>query len=121
MIKSEILKFFPEPVFKYKVDNYKTFNKELIKYIYELYKSDIDGIERSNRGGWHSKNFELTEENSIQKKFAIKIQEYILNTFQHMQTCSPNASPKRVPQHVAPKRPNVPKHDQALPIMAALV
>lgn len=84
MIKSEILKFFPEPVFKYKVDNYKALNKELIEYIYKLYKSDTDGIERSNRGGWHSKNFEITEENSIQKKFAIKIQEYILNTFQHM-------------------------------------
>ena len=84
MIKSEILKFFPEPVFKYKVDDYKNLNKELIEYIYKLYKNDTEGIERSNRGGWHSKNFRLTEENSIQKKFAIKAQEYILDTFNQM-------------------------------------
>ena len=38
MINSEILKFFPEPVFKYKVDDYKNLNKELIEYIYKLYK-----------------------------------------------------------------------------------
>ena len=84
MIKSEILKFFPEPVFKYKVDDYKNLNKELIEYIYKLYENDAEGIERSNRGGWHSKNFRLTEENSIQNKFAIKAQEYILDTFNQM-------------------------------------
>ena len=84
MIKSEILKFFPEPVFKYKVDDYKNLNKELIEYIYKLYENDTEGIERSNRGGWHSKNFRLTEENSIQNKFAIKAQEYILDTFNQM-------------------------------------
>jgi len=84
MIKSEILKFFPEPVFKYKVNDYKNLNKELIEYIYKLYENDAEGIERSNRGGWHSKNFRLTEENSIQKKFAIKAQEYILDTFNQM-------------------------------------
>jgi len=84
MIKSEILKFFPEPVFKYKVDDYKNLNEELIEYIYKLYKNDTEGIERSNRGGWHSKNFKFTEENSIQKKFAIKAQEFILITFHQM-------------------------------------
>ena len=84
MIKSEILKFFPEPVFKYKVNDYKNLNKELIEYIYKLYENDAEGIERSNRGGWHSKNFRLTEENSIQNKFAIKAQEYILDTFNQM-------------------------------------
>src|SRR5210317_1539526 len=84
MIKNEILKLFPDPVLKYKLDDYKTFNKDLEKYIYNLYEEETIGIERSNRGGWHSKNFNLSEENSIQKKFAIKIQEYILNCFQNM-------------------------------------
>ena len=36
MKNCEILKFFPEPVFKYKVDNFEKLNKELIKYIYEF-------------------------------------------------------------------------------------
>ena len=84
MIKNEILKLFPDPILKYKLDDYKIFNKDLEKYIYKLYEKDTKGIERSNRGGWHSKNFNLSEENSIQKKFAIKIQEYILDCFQNM-------------------------------------
>ena len=84
MIKNEILKLFPDPILKYKLDDYKNFNKDLEKYVYNLYEEDTKGIERSNRGGWHSKNFNLSEENSIQKKFAIKIQEYILDCFQNM-------------------------------------
>lgn len=84
MIKNEILKLFPDPIFKYKLDNFENFNKDLEKYIYKLYEQDMNGVERSNRGGWHSKNFMLTEENSIQKKFAIKIQEYILDCFNNM-------------------------------------
>ena len=32
----EILKYFPQPIFKYKVENYKTFNKELEEYVYKL-------------------------------------------------------------------------------------
>lgn len=67
MIKNEILKLFPDPILKYKLDDYKIFNKDLEKYIYKLYEKDTKGIERSNRGGWHSKNFNLSEENSIQK------------------------------------------------------
>tara|TARA_B100000035_G_scaffold315166_1_gene334213 strand:- start:2372 stop:2974 length:603 start_codon:yes stop_codon:yes gene_type:complete len=84
MNPKEILKLFPEPIFKYKFDEFKIFNNELSKYIYELYKKDKKGVERSNRGGWHSKNFRLAETNSIQQKFAIKLQNYIINTFQNM-------------------------------------
>ena len=84
MIKNEILKLFPEPIFKYKFDDYKDFNKELSKYIYDLYEKDNKGIERSNRGGWHSENFKLGQPNSIQQKFAKEVQKYILNTFQNM-------------------------------------
>ena len=79
----ETLKFFPEPIFKYKFEKYKEFNKKLEKYIYDLYKKDKQGIVRSNRGGWHSNNFELREQNSIQNKFALELQKYILNVFQN--------------------------------------
>ena len=81
MDNSEVLKFFPEPVFKYNFKNSAEYNPKLSDYIYKLYKKDSTGINRSNRGGWHSKNFELNDSNSIQFKFAIDLQKYILNTF----------------------------------------
>ena len=84
MDNPEVFKFFPEPVFKYKFKNFKNFNKELANYIYKLHKEDTDGINRSNRGGWHSKNFELKDKNSIQLKFAVELQKYILSTFQNL-------------------------------------
>jgi len=31
----------------------------LSEYIYQLRDEDKDGLERSNKGGWHSKNFYL--------------------------------------------------------------
>ena len=36
----KILNLFPEPIFKYKFDNFKEFNAELSEYIYDLYKND---------------------------------------------------------------------------------
>ncbi len=83
MIENQILKLFPEPIFKYKLKDYEKFNKELSDYIYSLQSEDQEGLKRSNKGGWHSKNFQLTNKNSIQFKFALKVQEYILNAFQN--------------------------------------
>ena len=82
MINSEVSLFFPEPIFKYKFENYEDFNKDLKAYIYELQKESSSGQIKSNRGGWHSKNFRLTDKNSIQFKFGIELQKYILRTFQ---------------------------------------
>ena len=84
MIKNETLKLFPEPIFKYKLNDYQNFNQELGKYIYDLYEKDNIGIQRSNRGGWHSENFKLSEPNSIQQKFGQEVQKYILDAFQNM-------------------------------------
>ena len=83
MTENQILKLFPEPIFKYKFRDYEKFNKELSKYIYSLQSKDQQGLKRSNKGGWHSENFQLTDQNSIQFKFALKVQEYILNAFQN--------------------------------------
>ena len=44
MIKNEILKLFPDPVLKYKLDDSKSFNKDLEKYIYNLYEEDTKSI-----------------------------------------------------------------------------
>jgi len=84
MYKNEIIKIFADPIFKYKLDNFENVNKDLEKYIYNLYAEDNKGIKRSNQGGWHSQNFQLGIKDTIQNKFAIKIQEYILNCFQNM-------------------------------------
>ena len=65
MLESEVLKFFPEPVFKYKFEKAEFFNNELAQYIYNLQKEDLNGLTKSNRGGWHSKDFKLTDQNSI--------------------------------------------------------
>ena len=82
MLKSEVLKFFPEPVFKYKFEKAEFFNNKLAQYIYSLQKEDLNGLTKSNRGGWHSKDFKLTDQNSIQFKFALELQKYIFDTFQ---------------------------------------
>lgn len=84
MDNPEVLKFFPSPVFKFRFEKFRTFNEELSNYIYKLYEEDSKGVDRSNRGGWHSKTFELNDKNSIQLKFALELQKYILKTFKNL-------------------------------------
>ena len=59
MSEREVYELFPDPIFHYKLENYKQINKELLNYILELQKKDKKGNNRSNRGGWHSPNFDL--------------------------------------------------------------
>tara|TARA_B100002051_G_C16696121_1_gene618252 strand:+ start:935 stop:1540 length:606 start_codon:yes stop_codon:yes gene_type:complete len=59
MNERKIYNLFPDPIFRYKVENYKEINKELSNYIYNLQKKDPSGNSRSNRGGWHSPNFDI--------------------------------------------------------------
>ena len=84
MSDPEVLLFFPEPIFKYKFRDYENFNKDLKTYIYDLQKESSEGQIKSNRGGWHSPNFTLTDKSSIQFKFALEIQKYILKSFQKL-------------------------------------
>ena len=83
MSEQEIFKFFPEAIFKYKLKDFKNLNKELSEYAYRLQSEDKNGLERSNKGGWHSENFELTIKDSIQNRFALILQKYILRVFQN--------------------------------------
>ena len=64
--RKEIVNLFPQPIFRYKVDNFKSYNKELEEYIYKLREEDEEGIIRSNRGGWHSKPFAIREKRIIE-------------------------------------------------------
>ncbi len=57
----KVRNLFPVPIFHYKLENYKETNKELLNYILELQKNDKIGNTHSNRGGWHSPNFDLVK------------------------------------------------------------
>jgi len=59
MSERDVYELFPDPVFHYKLENYKNINKELLNYILDLQKKDKKGNNRSNIGGWHSPNFDL--------------------------------------------------------------
>ena len=63
MSEGKIHKIFSTPIFQYEINNYKEINIELSKYIYEIYESDKEGIERSNIKGWHSKSFKFEKDN----------------------------------------------------------
>lgn len=83
MNETLIYKLFPEPVFKYKLKNFEVLNKELSIFIYKLRDEDSEGLKKSNKGGWHSKNFNLGIKDSIQNKFALELQKNIVNVFQN--------------------------------------
>ena len=50
-------KIFPYRIHKLKVPNYETLNKKLTSEIQEIKGNDKNGILRSNKGGWHSKDY----------------------------------------------------------------
>ncbi len=79
--EKNVLKFFPQPIFHYKVNNYEKHNRDLTKYIYELYEEDKKGIARSNHGGWHSKPFNLKEKDKPPFQFFLDIQRYVADVF----------------------------------------
>ena len=73
MSEIKIHKFFPVPVFEQKLDDYKTLNNELEKFIYDLKKRNPDGQKKSNAGGWHSPFFNI-QETDVLKKFVRSFQ-----------------------------------------------
>ena len=67
---------FSVPVFHYKLENYKETNKELLNYILELQKNDKTGNTHSNKGGWHSQNFDIVNQGPP-INFLNKIKDYL--------------------------------------------
>ncbi len=57
--------FFATPVWVSQIDDYKQTNEEIYDYIKKLQDLDNEGIVKSNIKGWHSKNFDLKNENVI--------------------------------------------------------
>ena len=81
--KEKILKLFPQPLFKYQVEDYKVKNKKLLDYIYELYEEDNLGVQKSNINGWHSKSFDLQDKKNIPNEFFANINQFIVNVFKN--------------------------------------
>tara|TARA_B100000575_G_C22984506_1_gene567906 strand:- start:147 stop:743 length:597 start_codon:yes stop_codon:yes gene_type:complete len=54
--------FFSTPVWASKIDGYKETNEKIYDYIKKLNDEDNLGISRSNKKGWHSKDFNMSEE-----------------------------------------------------------
>ena len=80
--KDKILKLFSHPVFKYQIDDHESKNKELLKYIYNLYENDKAGVKKSNINGWHSKSFNFKDRENIPNKFYSEISKYVINVFE---------------------------------------
>ena len=81
--ENQILKLFPQPVFKYKVKNFETLNRELLEFIYDLHKKDNVGLKKSNINGWHSKSFDLNDLEGLPYKFLTQITDNIKDVFKH--------------------------------------
>ena len=53
--------FFSTPVWAFTIKDYVNTNEEIYNYVKKLKESDNSGISKSNIKGWHSKDFDLKE------------------------------------------------------------
>ena len=53
--------FFPTPVWTLQLDNYYSINEQMYKFIKNTQSKDQQGISKSNIKGWHSKDFNMQE------------------------------------------------------------
>ena len=67
--------FFSTPIWVSKIDNHEDINKEMVNYITDLQNIDPQGVQKSNFKGWHSKDFDLKNEEP--KKFIEGIKKNI--------------------------------------------
>ena len=53
--------FFPTPVWTLQLDNYQSINEQMYEFIKINQSKDQEGISKSNIKGWHSKDFNMQE------------------------------------------------------------
>ena len=53
--------FFPTPVWTLQLDNYYSINEQMYKFIKITQSKDQQGISKSNIKGWHSKDFNMQQ------------------------------------------------------------
>ena len=54
--------FFSTPIWTSKIIDYEKTNNMMQNYIYNLKKKDPEGVIKSNLKGWHSKNFNMKDD-----------------------------------------------------------
>ena len=54
--------FFSTPIWTSKINDYEKTNNMMQTYIYNLKKKDPEGVIKSNLKGWHSKNFNMKDD-----------------------------------------------------------
>ena len=64
-VKYSYINLFPSPIHILDVDGFDEFKDDLIDKIYELKEEDPKGMSISNRNGWQSKGFDVSDEGGI--------------------------------------------------------
>ena len=64
-VKYTLTNLFPSPVHIFDTDGFDEFKNNLIDYAYKLREEDPKGFKISNRHGWQSKGFDLTDMNDL--------------------------------------------------------
>lgn len=74
--------FFSTPIWTFKINEYQKVNFKMQNYIIDLQNKDPDGLIKSNFKGWHSKNFDMKDEEP--QNFVREIKTNINNAIQDM-------------------------------------
>lgn len=74
--------FFSTPIWTNKIEGYEKVNEMMFNYISNLQKKDPEGVVKSNLNGWHSKNFEMKDNEP--KNFIEAIKKNINNAINDM-------------------------------------
>ena len=64
-VKYTLTNLFPSPVHIFDTDGFDEFKNNLIDYSYKLREEDSKGFNISNRHGWQSRGFDLTDMNDL--------------------------------------------------------
>ena len=64
-VKYTLTNLFPSPVHIFDTDGFDEFKNNLIDYAYKLREEDTKGFNISNRHGWQSRGFDLTNMNDL--------------------------------------------------------
>ena len=64
-VKYTLTNLFPSPIHIFDTDGFDEFKNNLIDYAYKLREEDTKGFNISNRHGWQSRGFDLTNMNDL--------------------------------------------------------
>ena len=64
-VKYTLTNLFPSPVHIFDTDAFDEFKNNLIDYVYKLKEKDPEGYTISNRNGWQSRGFDLSDMNDL--------------------------------------------------------